>query len=94
MPCPTGMYVLTDERWYIGTVVRNTITDEREPTAERSITLNAKVVRWGNDGVGLQFMIQRKKDQLRSKLPAHLNPTDIGSTEQFEQFLQRYRAKL
>jgi hypothetical protein len=90
----TGMYVFTDERWYIGTVVRNTLTDEREPTTERSITLNAKVVRWGNDGVGLQFMIQRKKDQLRSKLPAHLNPTDIGSTEQFEQFLQRYRAKL
>jgi hypothetical protein len=90
---PTGLYVLTDERWYIGTVIRITLTDQHEPTIERSITLNAKVVRWGNDGAGLQFILQGKKDQLRSKLPAHIDPTGSASTAQLEQFLQRYKVK-
>ncbi|HEX4757931.1 MAG TPA: PilZ domain-containing protein [Terracidiphilus sp.] len=90
----TGLYVLTEERWYIGTVIRITLTDRHEPTIERSITLNAKVVRWGNDGAGLQFILQGKKDQPRGKLPAHIDPTDSASTAQLEQFLQHYRAKL
>lgn len=89
----TGLYVLTDERWYIGTVIRITLTDQHEPTIERSITLNAKVVRWGNDGAGLHFILQRKKDKLRSNLPAHIDPTDSASTAQLEQFLQRYKIK-
>ncbi len=90
----TGLYVLTEERWYIGTVIRITLTDQHEPTVERSITLNAKVVRWGNDGAGLQFILQGKKDQPRGKLPVHLDPTDSASSAQLEQFLQLYRAKL
>jgi hypothetical protein len=79
----TGIYVLTAERWYIGTVVRITLTDQREPTIERSITLNAKVVRWGNEGVGLQFILQSQKGQLRGK------PADGASTKQLDQFIQR-----
>jgi len=58
---PTGLYVLTDERWYPGTIVRLTLTDRRERTAERSITVSATVKRWGNDGVGLQFVLQNGK---------------------------------
>jgi hypothetical protein len=60
---PTGMYVLTNERWYIGTVVRMTLTDLVEPAAERSITLNAIVVRCGDDGVGLKFVLHDGKDR-------------------------------
>jgi hypothetical protein len=55
---PSGLFVLTDERWYPGTIVRLTLTDRRERTAERSITVSASVRRWGNDGVGLQFVLQ------------------------------------
>lgn len=51
----TGLYVLTEERWYPGTVVRMTLTDQGKPGSERSLTVHASVVRWGNDGVGLQF---------------------------------------
>ena len=51
----SGLYIITEERWYKGTFVRITLTDEREPTAERSITLHAGVVRWTEDGVALQF---------------------------------------
>ena len=54
----TGMYLVTDERWYPGTIIRMTLTDRKNPTAEYSVTVNAMVVRWGNDGVGLQFVFE------------------------------------
>ena len=54
----SGLYVLTSERWYKGTVVRITLTDEREPTKERSITVHGIVVRYMDDGVALQFVAE------------------------------------
>lgn len=85
----SGVYVFTEERWYLGTVVRLTLTDHREQTSERSITVNAEVIRWGNDGVGLQFLVRREKDP---SVPADGTP---GSTtrEQVEEFLRRYRGE-
>jgi hypothetical protein len=83
----TGMYVVTDERWYPGTVVRMTLTDSKEPTVERSITVNAQAVRWGNDGVGLQFVFQDGKELGRG-----LDHVVGGiSRKQLEQFLQPFR---
>jgi hypothetical protein len=85
----TGLYVFTEERWYKGTIIRITLTDRKEQTPERTITINAKVVRWGNDGVGLQFIIKHKKEKLS------LAEDISGSTsrELIEQFLQRYRGE-
>jgi hypothetical protein len=57
----TGLYVLTSERWYPGTMVRMTLTDRHEPTMERSITLHASVMRSGEDGVGLRFVLQSSR---------------------------------
>ena len=83
----TGLYVVTDERWYPGTVVRMTLTDCKEPTAERSITVNATAVRWGNDGVGLHFVFQNDMDQRRG-----LDHVVGGiNKKQLEQFLQPFR---
>jgi hypothetical protein len=82
---PSGIYVITDERWYPGTIVRLTLTDRREPTAERSITVGASVKRWGNDGVGLQFVLRKgKADRVGSM-------TQGVDKEQLEQFLQRLK---
>jgi len=53
----TGLYLLTDERWYPGTVIRMTLTDKRNAAQEKSIMVYASVMRWGNDGVGLAFVI-------------------------------------
>lgn len=61
----TGMYVLTGERWYPGTMVRMTLTDCRERSLERSITVNTTVVRCGDDGVGLKFALHSSKDRHR-----------------------------
>ncbi len=55
----SGMYVFTNERWYPGTMVRMTISDCSDRLAERSITLNTTVVRCGDNGVGLRFVLEK-----------------------------------
>jgi hypothetical protein len=60
---PTGLYVFTSERWYPGTMVRMTLTDSAGGSRERSITLNTTVMRSGEDGVGLKFVLNKGKRQ-------------------------------
>ena len=84
------MYVFTEERWYLGTVIRVTLTDRRNPSAERSFTANAKVVRWGNDGVGLQFLLSTRKAR-RDKGAADADSVDDITIAQVEQFLKVVR---
>lgn len=81
----TGMYVFTEERWYPGTVVRMTLTDRRQPTAERSITVHASVVRSGSDGVGLQFILQGSRNAPDGMIGG-------ASKANVERFLQRLRS--
>jgi hypothetical protein len=54
----TGVYLLTKERWRLGTIV--SLTMQREGPLEldptRRITTQARVVRCGEDGVGLSFI--------------------------------------
>ena len=59
----TGIYIITNERWYPGTVVRVTLTDRDHPTADRTLTVNAKAIRWGKDGVGLELVLEKEDRQ-------------------------------
>jgi hypothetical protein len=56
----TGLYVVTEERWYPGTLVLMTLqrTGDTEQSAERAISVHSRAVRWGDDGVGLQFILK------------------------------------
>jgi hypothetical protein len=65
----TGFYIFTGERWYPGTILRMTLTERGRGGVERSITVNATAVRWGNDGVGLNFVFQDAKDLRRGVNP-------------------------
>jgi PilZ domain len=58
----TGLYLLTDERWYPGTVVTMSLqkADAADTDPDRSIMVNAKVVRSGADGVGLSLILPEK----------------------------------
>jgi hypothetical protein len=47
-------------------MVRMTITDSSDGSAERSITLNTTVVRADDDGVGLRFVLERGKKRQRT----------------------------
>jgi uncharacterized protein len=68
---PTGFYVVTAERWYPGTVIRMTLTKpgKGQQSAKRSITVHARSVRWGNDGVGLEFVPEAPKSRHGQRTP-------------------------
>ena len=55
----TGFYLHTDERWMPGTVVRMTLqrvgTKGDDPAD--TITVNSRIVRWGSDGEGFEFIL-------------------------------------
>jgi hypothetical protein len=85
----TGLYVVTEERWYPGTLVLMTLqrTDCGEETAERSISVHSRAVRWGNDGVGLQFVLKNSltTEQGRNALADGVNKKEL------ERFLNQLR---
>ncbi len=85
----SGLYVVTEERWYPGTLVLLTLqrTDGGEEMEERSIAVQSRAVRWGPDGVGLQFILQERKDQRNGNAPI----LDAAGRKEFDHFLQRLK---
>jgi hypothetical protein len=83
----TGLYVVTTERWYPGTIIRMTLSkpDSGGHLIEHSITVQAKSVRWGNDGVGLEFVLEAPQKARRSQP----SPLDNVDSNQFGEFLKR-----
>jgi hypothetical protein len=70
----TGLFLVTEQRWYPGTVIRMTITYSDLPDADerRSIQVLAKVTRASSDGVGCSFVLSdghpsASTDDLNSK---------------------------
>ncbi len=60
---PSGLYLLTEGRWYPGTMVMLTLQKNGEVVAgsEQSIAVEAKVIRSGDDGVGLAFVLPERR---------------------------------
>jgi hypothetical protein len=56
----TGFYLLTDERWVLDTMIQMNLqkTDSNGSHAADSVSVLAKVSRWGVDGVGLEFVYE------------------------------------
>lgn len=86
----TGLYIFTEERWSPGTVLRTTLADRRDPSPERSITVNAKVVRWGNDGIGLQFVLAAEQ-ALHKRHTVFGDATIAVNRTQIERFIDKLR---
>jgi hypothetical protein len=65
----TGLFLVTEERWYPGTVVMMTLQKKGEPvdSPDRSIAVQSRAVRWGEDGVGLQFVLPEANERERGK---------------------------
>jgi len=82
---------VTDEGWYLGTIVRITLTDQREQTVDRSFTLNAKVVRRGNDGAGLLFLLDDETDIRSTQTPRLEDEVERVSKVRLKQFLRRLK---
>jgi hypothetical protein len=84
-----GLYVVTEERWYPGTLVLMTLQrgDQGDEYGERSIAVQTRAVRWGPDGVGLQFVLSDDKDIRGGKTPM----LDSAAREEFELFLEQLK---
>jgi len=52
---PTGLYVVTQERWPIGMEVKMSL-QRADDAAEAPISVQMRVMRWGADGMGLEFI--------------------------------------
>lgn len=85
----TGLYVVTEERWYPGTLVLMTIerSDGGERVAEQSIAVESRAVRWGPDGVGLQFILPGEQDRPRGPAPL----LDAAGKKELERFLEQLK---
>jgi len=83
----TGLYVVTEERWYPGTLVLMTLQDTEggQETTERSIQVHSRAVRCGSDGVGLQFIVSKSKDANGKKI------VDGADQKELDRFLERLR---
>ena len=87
----TGLFLVTQERWYRGTVVQMTLTDRKSATFERSISLYAKAVRLGSDGVGFRFVLEGDRQRPSRELEAYA-PTNGIDIVKVGTFIQNFRA--
>ena len=78
------MYLLTEERWYLGTVVmvrlQQTETPAEDPAC--SIAVHARAVRWGEDGVAMAFLPQGQNPYQNGNGPRN-SGTDSKSMKRF-----------
>ncbi|MFP5277043.1 MAG: hypothetical protein ACLGPM_08000 [Acidobacteriota bacterium] len=83
----SGVYMVTEERWYPGTLVLMTQpgSEAGEPATEHSIPVQTRAVRWGQDGVGLQFVLA---DAQASEGASLLDEMD---RKEFERFLEQLK---
>ncbi len=56
-----GLYLLTEDRWYPGTMVLMTLqrTDSLGNNLDDAIAVQGKVVRWDSEGLGLAFILPK-----------------------------------
>jgi uncharacterized protein len=85
----TGVYIITEERWYPGTLVLMTLTTNGgdDKTDERSIVIQSRAVRWGSDGVGLKFVLP----DARAFRHGHNVLTDGADRRELDKFLDELR---
>ena len=75
----TGMYLVTRERWPQGDVnpIRLVYPELNDDDPDRQVTLQAKTVRWGEDGMGLNFVLPESMDLWLWKTDGLIEPEDI-----------------
>jgi hypothetical protein len=60
----TGFYLVTDQRWYPGTLITMTLqrTEKSDDGSKSSIAVRARVIRVGDDGVALAFVFPQAEE--------------------------------
>lgn len=88
----TGFYLFTDQRWYLGTILAVTLqrTEADDDDPQRAISVNARVVRVSEDGVGFEFLLPESGRDVR-KLPGL--PVPMIDKKHLMSFLDRVGEK-
>jgi len=75
----TGMYLVTRERWREGEInpVRLVYPELTDDSAEKQVTIETKAVRWGEDGMGLSFVLPECMDLWLWHAGERIEPADI-----------------
>jgi hypothetical protein len=87
----SGLYIVTGERWYLGTIVQLTLTDRLRPKGAQSISLFAKVMRTGMDGVGLKFLLEGLSRRRVIRYDVY-EPTNGISVSHIGEFVKQFSA--
>lgn len=89
----SGMYLVTRERWPEGEVnpVRLVYPELTDDSAEKQVTIETKTVRWGEDGMGLSFVLPENMDLWLWKSDGLIAPEDILSEFRLSRALAFYR---
>jgi PilZ domain len=85
----TGLYLVTERRWYPGTQVMLTLQRTDQSTyldSERSIVVQAKVVRWCPDGVGVEFVLPETEESRKEQALFH-----AADQKAISQFVSQFR---
>lgn len=77
----TGMYLVTRERWREGEVnpIRLVYPELADDSAEKQVTIETRAVRWGEDGMGLSFVLPEYMDLWLWHAGDRVEPEDILS---------------
>jgi len=91
----SGFYLLTEERPFPGTIVLMTLqrTDTTGENPGDSVAVRSKVVHWGADGVGLEFIFAASADS-RSRMAQPDNGADQGTLNAFLKLLDLPKRKI
>jgi hypothetical protein len=85
----TGFYLLTEERWYPGTLITMTLqrAEKSEDGSKSSIAIQARVIRPGEDGVAVKFVFPQAEQgrQVRSIIAEGVGLADKKTLELFLQ---------
>jgi hypothetical protein len=75
----TGMYLVTRERWPEGEVnpIRLVYPELKDDSPENQVTLETRTARWGEDGMGLTFVLPECMDLWLWKTDGLIEPEDI-----------------
>jgi hypothetical protein len=84
----TGLYLVTESRWYPGTVLLMNLqrTGNGEETGGYAIPVHSLVIRSGADGVGLEFVLDEGRMNTAGPSTA-----EVANSKQLELFLRSVR---
>jgi hypothetical protein len=84
-----GFYLLTEDRWYPGTLITMTLqrTEKDDDGTSSSIAVQARVIRSGEDGVAVKFVFPRA-EQRREVKSIIAQGVDLADKKSLELFLQ------